>query len=185
LQSLSHLLQAFRGGDRESARPIEAYLHEEFKRLALGQLKAGFAHASLEPTALVHEAWIRLQGVERLEFADRRAFFAFAAKAMRSILADRARAAQALRRGGDRVRLQVLPEEPAQKGGELDLLDLENALGRLAALDPESAQIVELRFYGGLSHPEIAEHLGVSLRQVERRWSFARAWLHSALGGAP
>ena len=181
MESLSVLLQAFGRGDPAAEEALAARLHGELRLLAQGQLRDGMGRGSVEPTALAHEAWLRLRAREGLAFDDRRAFFSFAAKAMRSILVDRARAAASLRRGGDRLRVGV-HELRAEEPLEVDLLDLEDALGRLALLDPESAQLVELRFYGGLSHPEIAEQTGMSLRQVERRWRFARAWLHSALG---
>ena len=183
MESLSTMLQAFGRGDRSAEEALAERLAGELRRLAEGQLRDGFGRQSLEPTALVNEAWLRLQARDGLSFDDRRAFFAFAAKAMRSILVDRARAAAALRRGGDRLRVGVQDDLAAEEPRDLDLLDLEQALERLSALDPESAALVELRFYGGLSHPEIAQHTNTSLRQVERRWRFARAWLHSALGG--
>ncbi len=182
MESLSAMLQAFGRGDRAAEEALAERLHGELRRLALGQLRDGLPRGSVEPTALAHEAWLRLQARDGLSFSDRREFFAFAAKAMRSILVDRARAAATLRRGGDRLRVGV-QDLRAEEPRDVDLLDLEQALERLAALDPESAALVELRFYGGLSHKEIAEHTGASLRHVERRWRFARAWLHSALEG--
>lgn len=182
-QTLSALLSGLGAGDRAVEDELARRLHGELRALAAGQMRGTPDNASLQPTALVHEAWLRFQSSDGLAFSDRRAFFAFAGTVMRSILVDRARAAAALRRGGDRHRV-TLDGDPAVDGPEeLDLLGLEEALVKLERLDAESARLVELRFFSGLSHPQIAELTGTSLRQVERRWSFARAWLRSELEG--
>ncbi|MEM7310643.1 MAG: ECF-type sigma factor [Planctomycetota bacterium] len=180
-QSLSALLAGLGTGDRALEDELARRLHGELRALAAGQLRAAPSQASLQPTALVHEAWLRFCASDGLTFADRRAFFAFAGTVMRAILVDRARAAAALRRGGDRQRVSLPGGLVEREPAELDLLALEEALAKLEQLDPESAKLIELRFFGGLSHPEIAEITGGSLRSVERRWRFARAWLHSEL----
>jgi RNA polymerase sigma factor (TIGR02999 family) len=158
-----------------------ARLHEELRRLAHGQLGQRAGH-TLQPTALAHEAWLRLFGDAQPRFEGRRAFFALASRVMRAVLIDHARAHGTAKRGGGRERISVsvsLAEDAAGERAErvLDLLDLEEALTELEAVDAELAGLVELRFFGGLSHAAIAETLDVSERTVERRWRVGRAWL--------
>ena len=156
-QSLSALLVGLGTGDRAVEEELARRLQGELHQLATGQLRGGEMHGSLQPTALVNEAWLRFQTSDNLSFANRRAFFAFAGSVMRSILVDRARAAAALRRGGDRHRVSLVSGLAQDEPVELDLLALEEALRELEELDPDSARLVELRFFGGLSHPEIAQ----------------------------
>jgi RNA polymerase sigma factor (TIGR02999 family) len=159
-----------------------ARLHAELRHLAMGQLARQRAGHTLQPTALANEAWLRLFGEAQPRFEGRRAFFALASRAMRAVLVDHARAHDTAKRGGGRERVSVsvsLAEDAAAQRPEfvLDLLDLEEALTELEAVDAELARLVELRFFGGLSHTAIAETLDVSERTVERRWRLARAWL--------
>ena len=159
-----------------------ARLHDELRRLAVGQLARQRAGHTLQPTALANEAWLRLFGGVEPRFEGRRAFFALASRVMRTVLVDHARAHGAAKRGGGRERLSVsislaADEDAARPEDALDLLDLEAALGELEAVDPELARLVELRFFGGLSHAAIAETLEVTERTIERRWRLARAWL--------
>jgi RNA polymerase sigma-70 factor (ECF subfamily) len=143
-------------------------------------LQDGNAPADLQPTELVHEAWIRFAGKDAT-FGNRHQFFALAAKVMRSVLVDQARARAAQKRGGGARPITLEEDAGLVEGKGLDVLDLEQALLHLETLDGDLSRLVELRFFGGLSHPEIATLTGVPLRTVERRWHLARAWLRGEL----
>ena len=136
---------------------------------------------TLETSALVHEAYVKLVDQDRAKWSNRSHFYAIAAQTMRRILVDHARAHLYQKRGGGAAKVEL--DEALRLGAEQppDLVALDDALKRLATADPEQSQLVELRFFGGLSHPEIAEVLGVSLSTVERKWRLARAWLYQAL----
>lgn len=178
---ITGLLAALRQGDRAALERLVPLVYEELRLAAhrqLGRLRPG---DTLDTTALVHEAYLKLAGAEAVEFADRRHFLAVAATAMRQIIVDYARRARAGKRGGGAVPVSL--ERAAVAGGELpeQFLALDEALTRLAALSPRPAQVVELRFYGGLSVEEAAEVLGTSPRTVKREWQKARAWLYREL----
>jgi RNA polymerase sigma factor (TIGR02999 family) len=177
--ALTRLLNGFFAGDQEDRDEIANLVYEELHRIAGAALAGPGRHPTLEPTGLVHEAWIRLSDRGGI-FEHRRAFFAFAARIMHSVLVDHARARGALKRGGDRGRITIAGD--SARGAELDFVELHEALARLQAQDPELHDLVELRFFSGLGHAEIAELLGVSLSTVERRWRLARAWLRGELG---
>jgi RNA polymerase sigma factor (TIGR02999 family) len=135
-------------------------------------------HHSLQPTGLVHEAYLRLAGSPDLAWHSRAQFFAIAARVMRQVLVDHARRRRAAKREGCRV---TLTEDAAPAAAPLDVLDLEEALTELAALDPRQARVVELRYFAGLDVEETAEALGLSARTVKREWQTARAWLQRRL----
>ena len=143
------------------------------------------ANGSLQATALINEAWMRISRLDGLSFEGRRHFYAFASRAMRSVLVDHARKRAASKRGGDDLRLSITSvarlSEPQPDADTLDLLDLNDALERLQAKDPELARLVELRFFAGLTNAAVAELLGVTERSIERRWRFARAWLRDQM----
>jgi RNA polymerase sigma factor (TIGR02999 family) len=166
-------------GDRGAADELYAILHGELRELA-GRLMADQRAAhTLQPTALVHEAWLRLAagGPAALDLSSRAQFFALAARVMRSVLVDHARRRGAQKRGGGALALANPAEEPAGGAPDLDVLALDEALTKLAAFDPDLARLVELRFFAGLPHADIAGTLGCSVRTVEDRWRLARAWL--------
>ena len=178
----TRLLRRISAGDEGARERLIELVYGELRRIAERQL-GGVEPRTLQPTALVHEAWLKLAGSGAREFEDRRHFLGFAARAMRSVAVDHARARGARKR---------TPDEPAQaldrvvdflEGGEAELLDLDAALEELGRDDPELARLVELRFFAGLSQPEIAEVLGCSLSTVERGWRLARSRLHRRLGG--
>ncbi len=156
---------------------VYAELHELAGRYMASQ---GRGH-TLQPTALVHEAWLRLarEGAGGLE--NRKQFFALASKAMRSVLVDHARARSSEKRDGGRVRLTLSVEPGGPTDSHADVLVVEECLGRLAERDPELARIVELRFFGWLDYAEIAEATGTTPRSAEYGWRMARAWLHREL----
>jgi RNA polymerase sigma factor (TIGR02999 family) len=175
------LLNRLLAGDAEAAPLIAPLIYDELRVLA-GAAFEGGNERTLQPTALVHEAWLRFAG-SGASFENRRQFFALAAKVMRSVLVDHARARAAQKRGGAGRRITFDDGPPARAEQGYDVLEVDEVLRRLESLDPELHQLVELRFFGGLSHKEIAEATGTPLRTVERRWTLARAWMRSELDG--
>ena len=179
--AITSLLARAREGDRQATDELMPLVYEELRQLADRFLAAEKRGATLQPTALVHEAYLRLVGSDRTSWENRAHFFGAAARAIRRILVDRARARRAARRGGDRP-LRLDTDAPlAGPEPSLDVLALEEALAKLASIDPQKARVVELRFFGGLSVDETAATLGVSASTVDRDWGFARAWLHRAM----
>jgi RNA polymerase sigma-70 factor (ECF subfamily) len=156
-------------------------VYDELRKLARHYLRRERAGQSLQATALVNEAYLRLKKDKRQPWQNRTHFFAIAATSMRQILVERARARNAAKRGGEQVRITLDDAIAAEGEKSLDLLALDEALTRLAAFDPEQARIVELRFFAGLSIEESAEALGVSPATVKRGWTMAKAWLKREL----
>ncbi len=154
-------------------------VYDELRALAVNLFRQQQGHHTLQPTALVHEAYLRLVGSD--SYADRQHFFRVAAMAMRQLLVDHARARRAEKRGGDRQRV-LLEEAGDEASREIDLVALDDALTELARLDERQARVVELRFLAGMSVPETAEALGVSERTVYLDWKMARVWLEQQLG---
>jgi len=175
------LLAEMRSGNSAALEQLMPIVYAELKRLAGGMFRHQPDDHTLQPTALVHEVFLRLTGKESLEFNDRQHFFRVAAQAMRQLLTDHARAARAQRRGGDRGRVLLDTGVAADPPDEVDLVALDDALTRLTALDERQGRIVELRFLAGLSVEDTAAALGVSPRTVELDSRLARAWLRRAL----
>jgi RNA polymerase sigma factor (TIGR02999 family) len=180
--NLTALLQAWSEGDTQAGDDLLPLVYRELHRQAAGYLRRERRGHSLQPTALVNEAYLRLVG-HGGGWQNRAHFFGVAAQVMRHILVDRARRRQAGKRGGDllRITLDDAVAGAAFKGEELDLIELDQALRELAALDPGKARLVELRFFGGLTAAEAAGVMGVSESTVTREWRLARAWLHRRL----
>jgi RNA polymerase sigma factor (TIGR02999 family) len=179
----TQLLHAWRGGDLAARDQLFGLLYRELHALADRQFGRERRDHTLQPTALVNEAYQRLAALERIDWQDRAHFVGVAARLMREILIDHARRRQAGKRdGGERVTL--FTNLPAQQNA-LDVLDLENALQRLEAIAPDKARVVELRFYGGLSIEDTAEAMGLSPATVKRHWQTARVWLFDALNASP
>jgi RNA polymerase sigma-70 factor (ECF subfamily) len=180
---ITKLLNRLNAGDTSAREPLLALVYDELRRRASAWMRRERVDNNLQPTALVHELWLRMIQQREWNLKNRADFFAMAAEVMRRILIDHARAASAEKRGGDKVfvpledAMAVAIEFPAQ------LLDVHRALERLAQVDQHRARIVELRFFGGLSDDEIAEITGVSSRTVCRQWRAARAWLSRELAG--
>lgn len=175
------ILRKIASGDASAAEQLFPIVHEELRRLAGLAMRDEAVGHTLQPTALVNEAYLRLLGSES-EYADRRHFMAVAATAMRHILIDHARRRRALRRGGDRAKFSVALVDPAAADAqEIDIERLGEALERLEKVDARRHRVVELRFFGGLTAQETADLQGVSLSTVEADWRVARAWLLSAL----
>jgi RNA polymerase sigma-70 factor, ECF subfamily len=176
-QSISHLLQRWSRGDRVALDELMPLVYGELRRIAHRQLAQQRAGHTLQTTALLHEAYLRLAGQEEKHWENRAHFFAVAAQAMRHILVDYARAQQREKRGGgaQRLSLDEALTMSAEQGRELVALD--DALTDLAKLDERQSRVVELRFFGGLSEAEIADVLQISQRTVSSDWHLARAWL--------
>ena len=177
------LLRRANSGDAEALEGLFGQVYAELRRLARGYLGREQPGMTLQTTALVHEAYLRMVRSEGQSWNDRRHFFFTAARAMRRILIDRARSRRARKESetsDDEER--ALDQIAAQFESDVDLIDLHDALERLAEIDAERAKLVELRYFGGLSMDEIASLLELSLATVERRWTAARAWLRRELG---
>ena len=181
MNEVTRILSALEEGDPHAASQLLPLVYDELRQLAAQKLAHETPGQTLQPTALVHEAYLRLVGGERDHPWDSRGhFFAAAAEAMRRILVDNARRKLATKHGGGRGRVPLAEFHRITESPQ-DVLDLDGALTRLAAREPAKAQLVQLRFFAGLSTPEAAAALGVSVATAERWWAFARAWLFSEL----
>jgi RNA polymerase sigma factor (TIGR02999 family) len=186
VKRVTRVLSAIAAGDPHAAEELLPLVYEELRELAARRLSREKPGQTLQPTALVHEAYLRLVDRDGAEpWNGRGHFFAAAAEAMRRILVEQARRKARLRHGGGRERVDLEEGCSLANPAPDDLLALDEALGRLATLDPKRAELVKLRFFGGLSMPEAAGVLGVSLATAERWWTFARTWLYSELSGEP
>ncbi|MCA9757837.1 MAG: sigma-70 family RNA polymerase sigma factor [Candidatus Eisenbacteria bacterium] len=165
----------------ENVDDAVALLYDRLRAMAAYHLKGERPGHTLQATALVHEAYLKLSDQESLDWTDRLHFFRIASEQIRRILVDHARARGRLKRGGGFLRV-TLSEDIADESLEFDLIDLDSALDKLDAESQTDRQIVEFKFFGGLTEPEIAEVLGISERTVRRRWLFARTWLYRELG---
>lgn len=183
---LGTLLDRARRGQPAAVEELVPILYAELRRIAARYLRRERPGQTLQPTALVHEAYLRLLKDQDLSVQNRAHFLAIAARSMREILVEHARARHALKRGAHRQQVTLDEGVAAEGPREVELIALDEALERLALLDPAHAQIVELRFFGGLTNEETAEALGVSPATVKRGWAVARAWLYRELtaGGA-
>src|SRR5215831_9522054 len=173
-QELTTLLEAWSRGDVAARDQLVPLVYTELRRRASGYLRRVEPGQTLQATSLVHEAYLRLS-LQNPGWKNRAHFFAVASQLMRWILVDHARARQTAKR---HVTMVTLGDEADSKPRELDIISIDKALNELAMADPRQAQIVELRFFGGLTHEEIALALGTSLRSVNRQWRLARAWLY-------
>ncbi len=184
MHDVTALLRRQAAGDADAGRQLLELLHDELHRLAGAQMRRERGDHTLQPTALVHEAWLRLVASPPSAAGSRAHFLSLAARVMRRVLVEHARARAAAKRGGEAQRVTLDDALALDPGRSLDVLALDEALERLAAFDAELATLVELRFFGGLSNEEVAASRGVSLRSVERGWATARAWLRGQLDGA-
>ena len=177
------LLQAWSGGDKQALDRLAPLVYRELRRIAGRIMTAERPNHTLQATALVNEAYVRLVDTQQVSWQDRAHFFALCARAMRQILIDHARARASEKRGGGEVAIELEEGLIAGSSPEANLLELDDALKRLAEIDPRKSQVVEMRFFGGLSLEETAEALKVSTKTVQRDWDLARAWLYGELGG--
>ncbi|HEV8241587.1 MAG TPA: ECF-type sigma factor [Thermoanaerobaculia bacterium] len=174
------LLQAWRRGDASAGDLLLDRVYVELRKIASAQLRGERAGHTLQPTALVHEAYLRLLAQQRVDWRDRAHFFGLAAAMMRRVLVDHARARAARKRqAGDEISITLV----LKRQREVDLLDLDRALDAFAERYPRQAKVVEMRYFADLEHEEVAECLGVSTITIKRDWQFARVWLRAHLDG--
>ena len=183
-ETVTDLLVAWGNGDEQALDRLTPLVYDELRRLAKSYLRRERPDHTLQPTALVNEAYMRLMDLGQLDWQNRAHFIGVAARLMRQILVDHARTRRAAKRGsaGEMLALDSAIAQPDER--ELDLLAVDEALSKLASLDPEQSRIVELRFFGGLTIEETAEVLGVSPSTAKREWRLARAWLYRKIKAA-
>ena len=185
MADLTRILRESRAGQPGAAKELAVLLYDELRAMARHELAGERPEHTLQATALVHEAYLRLVGTDGGAFESRAHFFGAAATAIRRVLVDHARRRARAKRGGGEAHLSLEVLDPAQPISDAELLGLDEALARLAVLDPTKARIVELRFFAGLSVEELAKLLGASESSVRRDWRLARAWLQQQLEGPP
>ncbi len=175
------LLGDWSRGDRDALQKLVPIVYHELRKLAASYLRREHAANTLQPTALVHEVYLRLAGQRQVEFHNRTHFYGAAAQIIRRVLVDHAREKQAAKRGKEsrRVTLDVASLSPEQK--DVEMVKLDEALSALEEFDPKKARLVELRYFAGLSVPQTAELMGLSERTVKREWAVARGWLFERL----
>jgi len=183
-EDVTKLLEQWSDGDREALDRLMPFIYDELRRIAQRQFRHERPENTLQPTALVNEVYLRLIDQKGIRWQNRAHFFAIAARIMRQVLVDRARARKAGKRGGAEYKLDLTEASYiAQDSAPVDLLDLDRALDELASFDPDQSRIVELKFFGGLSIEETAEVMGVSPATVKREWALAKSWLFRELNG--
>ena len=177
------MLAAVEAGEPQAAEQLLVLIYDELRRLAASKLAHEAPGQTLQPTALVHEAWLRLVGDQNPSFKDRKHFFCAAAEAMRHILIDRARRKQTRRHGGEYRRVDFEDIDLAAPSADEHLLAVHEALHKLGLEHPTQAEVVKLRYFGGLTNEEISEVLGISISSVKNYWTFSRAWLLNQIEG--
>jgi RNA polymerase sigma factor (TIGR02999 family) len=180
--TITALLQEWRRGDRAALDRLTPLVYDELRALARRHLRGERHRLTLQPTALVHEAYLRLVGGGGVAWEDRAHFFGVASRLMRQVLVDHARARRAKKRGGEATFVDLTGAEPSSSPDRVDVLALHEALDRLAVLDAASERIVEMRYFGGLTIEETAEVLATSPATVKRDWNASRAWLLREMG---
>lgn len=180
-QSITQLLGRWSQGDEEALNQLMPLVYDELHRLAGAYLRRERGEHTLQPTALVNEAYLKLVRQRNIRWQNRAQFFGVAAQLMRRILVDHARANYAAKRGGDRINVSLKNIGAYREQPEADILALHDVLNRLAEIDPDQSRIVELRFFGGLTIEETAEVMHVSHSTVEREWKIGKAWLKREL----
>jgi RNA polymerase sigma factor (TIGR02999 family) len=183
MSDVTRILESVSGGDPQAADQLLPLVYEELRKLAAARMANESPNQTLQPTALVHEAWLRLTGNENVKWDGRAHFFGAAAEAMRRILIDNARRKHARRHGGGQERLNIADVEIAAPGKDEELLAMDEALEKFAAVDRPKAELVKLRYFGGLTIEESARLLGISLPTANRWWAYARAWLFNQMNG--
>jgi RNA polymerase sigma factor (TIGR02999 family) len=181
-EQVTQILDAVGAGEAQAAEKLLPLVYDELRRLAAARMARESPGQTLQPTALVHEAWLRLAGSRQEHWNSRGHFFGAAAEAMRRILVERARRKRVLEKGGFGEKEELHESDLLVAAPAEELLAVHEELDRLAAEDPAAADLVKLRYFVGMTMPEAAEAMGLPLRSVERLWTFARAWLRQALG---
>jgi RNA polymerase sigma factor (TIGR02999 family) len=182
MSDVTHILHAIEQGDPKAADQLLPLVYEELRKLAAARMANEAPGQTLQPTALVHEAWLRLGGAEGQSWDGRAHFFGAAAEAMRRILIENARRKKALRHGAGQPQLDIQQIEIAGPAPDDQMLEVDEALNRLAALDKEKAELVKLRYFAGLTIEEAARALKISEATAKRWWVYARAWLYAEVG---
>jgi RNA polymerase sigma factor (TIGR02999 family) len=178
---VTRILEAVQQGDPNAADKLLPLVYEELRRLAAHKMANQAPGHTLQPTALVHEAWLRLIGNQEAQFVGRAHFFAAAAEAMRHILIDSARRKRAMRHGGGQVRVDIQNLEIAAPADDDELLAIHEVLDKLATEEPQKAELTKLRYFVGMTFEEAAEVLGISVATAKRHWAYARAWLYEEI----
>jgi RNA polymerase sigma factor (TIGR02999 family) len=184
LTDVTRILASIESGDRKAADVLLPLVYGELRKLAAAKMAKESATQTLQPTALVHEAWLRLVGSANPKFDGRAHFFGAAAEAMRRILIDKARRRRALRHGGDQQRVDMEDLEIGAPGDDVELFAVNEALDKLAATHAIEAEVVKLRYFVGMTNIETAEALGLSERTIKNYWAHARAWLFREINAA-
>jgi RNA polymerase sigma factor (TIGR02999 family) len=186
MSDVTRILSQIEDGDPTAAEQLLPLVYDELRRLAAARLAQEQSGQTLQATALVHDAYLRLIGGQQDgRWNSRGHFFGAAAEAMRRIVIENARRRKRLKRGGQHTRVDLDSACSIQEADDLELLALDEALARFAAIEPIKADLVKLRFFAGLTMPQAAEALGVSLATAERYWTFAKAWLYAELADEP
>lgn len=178
---ITGLLKEWRAGNKEAANQLMTLVYGELHRIAAREMRRERGEHTLQTTAVVHEAWLRLCGSVQCNWNDRSHFLAVAAQQLRRVLVDHARRVRSEKRGGGLVRVDFLDGEAGVSAFDARLLAVDEALTRLQGLDERAAKVIELRFFGGLSETEAADALSISVATLKRDWDFARTWLASQL----
>ena len=181
VSDVTRILEALAQGDRTSADELLPLVYQDLRKLAALKMAGQAPGHTLQPTALVHEAWLRLAGNQPGQFAGRAHFYAAAAEAMRHILIDSARRKRAARHGGGQVRVDIEDVQIASLADDDELLAVHDVLDKLAAEDPQKAELTKLRYFVGLTFEEAAEVLGISVATAKRHWAYARAFLYEEI----
>jgi RNA polymerase sigma factor (TIGR02999 family) len=181
MSDVTQILHSIKAGNAQAADELLPLVYEELRKLAASKMAHESPNQTLQPTALVHEAWLRLTGKENVKWDGRAHFFGAAAEAMRRILIDNARRKKAIRHGGDQQRVDIADVEITAITKNDELLAVNDALEKFAAVDRQKAELVKLRYFGGLTVEEAAEVLGISAPTAKRWWAYARAWLFQHL----
>ena len=181
MSDVTRLVEAAASGDRRAAADLLPLVYAELRQLGRAKMAREQPGQTLQPTALVHEAYLRLAAQDRVQWRNRAHFMGVAAQLMRRVLVDHARATHAQKRGGHDTRVSIDDVDPGSDAPSADIFALDEALTRLATLDPRQARIVELRYFGGLTVEEVAEALDISPATVKRHWTLARAFLKREL----
>ena len=183
VENITDLLVSYGRGDKESLDKLMPVVYDELRRQAARYLRREQPGHTLQTTALIHEAYVRLVDQRNVQWQNRAHFFGIAAQMMRRILVDHARTKKRAKRGGSDIKVSLDDATVAVKGQDLDVVAVDEALTRLAKIDEQQSRVVELRFFSGLTVEETAEVMGISPATVKRDWSLAKAWLHRELSG--
>jgi len=185
MSDITQVLQAIRSGNDHASEELLPLVYNELRHLAAARMAQESAGQTLQATALVHEAWLRMVGTGDRGWQNRAHFFGAASEAMRRILVENARHKSRIKRGGGQIRLDIADLDLAATTPDEKVLLINEALEQLRTQDPEKARTVVMKFFGGMTNQEVAENLGVTERTVERQWAFAKAWLYQNIRNQP